>query len=47
MTNTDEFEEQLRHDGYLDIKHRLVERGEDTPPVTMTSIPACWFWTAR
>ncbi len=32
MSNTDEFEEQLRHDGYLDIKHRLVERGEDTQP---------------
>lgn len=29
---TDEFEQELRRDGYLDIKHRLVERGEDTQP---------------
>ena len=29
---TDEFEDQLRRDGYLDIKHRLLERGEDTQP---------------
>ena len=32
MINTDKFEEQLLRDGYLDIKHRLVERGEDTQP---------------
>ena len=32
MIDTDEFEEQLLRDGYLDIKHRLVERGEDTQP---------------
>ena len=32
MSNTNEFEAQLRRDGYLDIKHRLVERGEDTQP---------------
>lgn len=32
MSNTDEFEGQLLRDGYLDIKHRLVERGEDTQP---------------
>ena len=34
MKTTDEFEEQLRRDGYLDIKRRLVERGEDTQPHT-------------
>ena len=28
----DAFENQLRHDGYLEIKHRFVERGEDTHP---------------
>ena len=32
MNNTDEFEAQLRSDGYLDIKHRVVECGEDTQP---------------
>jgi mannose-6-phosphate isomerase-like protein (cupin superfamily) len=30
MSNTAEFEDQLKRDGYLDIKHRQVERGEDT-----------------
>ena len=28
----DEFEDQLRRDGYLDIKHRLVDQGQDTLP---------------
>ena len=31
---TDEFEQQLRRDGYLDIKCRAFERGEDTQPHT-------------
>ena len=30
MNNTAEFEEQLKRDGYLDIKHRQIERGENT-----------------
>lgn len=34
MNNAVEFEEQLQRDGYLDIKHRLLERGEDTQPHT-------------
>ena len=29
---TDEFEDQLRRDGYLEIKHRFFERGDDTQP---------------
>ena len=29
---TDEFEEQLRRDGYLDIRRRFLERGVDTQP---------------
>ena len=29
---TDDFEEQLLRDGYLEIKHRCLERGVDTPP---------------
>ena len=28
----DEFEDQLRRDGYLDIKHRFFEQSEDTQP---------------
>lgn len=28
----DEFEEQLRRDGYLEIRHRFFERGVDTQP---------------
>lgn len=28
----DQFEDQLRRDGYLEIKHRCLERGEDTLP---------------
>lgn len=32
MSKTDEFEEQLLRDGYLDVKHRLLECGEDTQP---------------
>ncbi len=28
----DEFEQQLRRDGYLDIKHRHIERGVDSQP---------------
>ena len=28
----DEFEDCLRREGYLEIKHRWLERGEDTPP---------------
>ena len=34
MNNVVEFEAQLRRDGYLDIKQRLLERGEDTQPHT-------------
>ena len=34
MTPSDQFEQQLLHDGYLDIKHRQCERGEDTQPHT-------------
>ena len=32
MNKTDEFEAKLRRDGCLDIKHRMIERGEDTHP---------------
>ena len=28
----EDFEHQLRRDGYLDIKHRFLERGADTQP---------------
>ena len=28
---TEEFEDQLRRDGYLEIKHRCIERAADTP----------------
>lgn len=31
-TDTREFEAQLRRDGYLDIKHRVFDRGVDTTP---------------
>ena len=31
-TDTREFEAQLRRDGYLDIKHRMFDRGVDTTP---------------
>ena len=34
MNNAVEFEEQLQRDGYLDIKHRLLECGDDTQPHT-------------
>ena len=34
MQNTAEFEQQLRRDGYLDIKHRLLDCGENTQPHT-------------
>lgn len=32
MITADEFEDQLRRDGYLEIKHRFLERGVDTQP---------------